>query len=237
MSPAVRHARREHGHGSHFEVSPAEYERRRQGHLQQRRIALVRADVAARARPGDLVLEIGCGPGDVLAAVAAGHWQVSFLGVDVEERMIEHARSRHAAPNVEFRLLDLSTEAAELRARVVFAIDVLHHVHALGSLVQRVAGCLEPDGVWTVIEPNSRNPYIWLHQERMRRAGLDEAHFRPDALELEATRHGLSVAERSTAFLVPGFVSAVPRPVAWLERRFERIPVLGGSVVYRLVPA
>jgi trans-aconitate methyltransferase len=222
---------------SHFELSPAEYERQRQGHLHDRRVALVAADVAARVRPGDLVLELGCGPGDVLAALAAAHPEVRFLGVDIDASMIEHARAAHAAANVEFRLLDLSTQRANVRgARVVFGIDVLHHVDALGELVGAVAALLEPGGVWTVIEPNSRNPYIWLHQERMRRAGLDETHFRRDALEREAARHGLRVLGRTTAFLVPGFVQSVPRPVAWAERRLERVPLLGGSVVYRLAP-
>jgi trans-aconitate methyltransferase len=222
---------------SHFEVTPAEYERQRQGHLQRRRVAIVAQDVGEKVQPGDLVIEVGCGPGDVLAAVAAAHPDVRFLGVDVDARMIDHARARHAAPNVEFRLLDLSAERADVRARVVFAIDVLHHVHALGELVGGVAALLGEDGVWTVIEPNSRNPYIWLHQERMRRAGLDEAHFRPDELEREAARRGLRVLERTTAFLVPGFVRSVPRPVSWAERRLERVPLLGGSVVYRLARA
>ncbi len=205
--------------------------------MQERRIAIVSDDVAARARAGDVVLELGCGPGDVLAAVAAARPDLRFVGVDVDARMIAHASERHAAENVEFRLLDLSTEPTELQARVVFAIDVVHHVHALGHFVEAVSAILLPGGAWTVIEPNSRNPYIWLHQERMRRAGLDEAHFRSSALEHEAARHGLRVQKRTTAFVVPGFVGSVPRPVAWVERRLERIPVLGGSVVYRLEPA
>ena len=88
-----------------------------------------------------------------------------------------------------------------------------------------------------MIEPNSRNAYIWLHQERMRRAGLDEDHFQRAPFEREAARRGLRVLGRTTAFVVPGFVLSVPRPVAWAERRLERFPLLGGSVVYRLAPA
>jgi len=225
------------GHRSHFELSPAEYEARRQGHLHDRRIALVAGDVRSRVRAGDVVLELGCGPGDVLAAVAVAHPDVRFLGVDVDARMVVHAQSRHAAPNVDFRLQDLAEEPADVQPRVVFAIDVLHHVRRLDALVEHVSEALLSDGMWTAIEPNSRNPYIWLHQERMRRAGLDETHFRPEELERAAARHGLRVLGRTSAFLVPGFVRTVPPPVARVERRLERVGSLGGSLVYRLVPA
>ncbi len=71
----------------------------------------------------------------------------------------------------------------------------------------------------------------------MRRAGLDEGHFQAAELEREARRHGLTVEERSTAFVVPGFVPSVPRPVGRVERWLERVPVLAGSVVYRFVPS
>lgn len=220
---------------SHFELSPAEYEATRQGHLQRRRIELVAAD-ARRARPSDLVVELGCGPGDVLAAVAKEHEGVHFLGLDVDEDMVEHARTAHDGSGLEYRVLDIAARPLERRARFVFGIDVLHHVHDLGAFVRAVATLLEPDGLWTVIEPNIRNPYIWLHQERMRRAGVDEDHFRTRPFEREAASAGLRVVDRTTAFLVPGLVRSVPRPVARLERSLERVPVLGGSVVYRLSP-
>ena len=222
---------------SHFELSPAEYERERQGHLHRRRVEIVAGDVAAHARPGDLVLDIGCGPGDVLASIADRHPDVEFLGVDVDPRMIEHARSAHGARNVRFELVDVSTTHLGRQARMAFGIDVLHHVHDLGLFARSVGDLLRPDGNWTVIEPNSRNPYVWLHQERMRRAGLDEDHFRPQVFEREVTRAGLRIVSRSTAFLVPGRIDSVPRPVARLERALESVAVLGGSVVYRVAPA
>jgi trans-aconitate methyltransferase len=222
---------------SHFELSPAEYEAGRRGHLRDRRIELIAADLAAYARPGDLVLELGCGPGDVLSAVAGRRPDVEFLGVDVDQRMVEHARSTHRARNVDFLLADVAATPLGRHVRVVFGIDVLHHVHALGPLVTAVGGLLRPQGRWTVIEPNSRNPYIWLHQERMRRAGLDEDHFRAREFEREVARADLRIVSRSTAFFVPGWIHSVPRPIDRLERTLERVPVLAGSVVYRVASA
>jgi trans-aconitate methyltransferase len=219
---------------SHFELEPADYERARQGHLQRRRVTLVAADVASRAHTGDLVVEIGSGPGDVLAALAAERADVRFLGIDTDEAMIAHAESTHASENASFRVLDLVDEPLGETARVIFCIDVLHHVHGLDRLAARIAQMLEPDGLWTSIEPNSRNPYIWFRQERMRRAGLDEDHFRPDVFDRAVASAGLCVVGRTTAFLVPGRVQSVPRVAAWGEGFLERVPFLGGSIVYRV---
>lgn len=222
---------------SHFELTPAEYEARRQGHLQRRRIDLVAGDAASRVRAGDLVVELGCGPGDVLAAVAGTLPGADLLGIDLDDAMVQHARLTHGGPRIEFRMVDITDQRLERRARYVFGIDVLHHVLDLSRFVSAVAALLEPDGLWTVIEPNSRNPYIWIHQERMQRAGLDEDHFRRRAFEDDAARAGLRILRRSTAFTIPGFVSSVPSPFAAAERLLERVDVLGGSVVYRLSPA
>jgi SAM-dependent methyltransferase len=49
------------------------------------------------------VLEWGCGPGDLLAALKPSRG----LGVDISPKMVERARSRHSAANLEFREGDL----------------------------------------------------------------------------------------------------------------------------------
>jgi len=52
---------------------------------------------------GMRVLEWGCGPGDLLAALKPSRG----LGVDISPKMVERARSRHSAANLEFREGDL----------------------------------------------------------------------------------------------------------------------------------
>ena len=216
---------------SHFELPPAAYERGRQGHLHRRRIALVAGEVS-RLSSGAQVLELGCGSGDVLAAVARGRPDVQFTGVDLDEAMVAYADATHARANVSYEQRDIVTAPPALAAALVFGIDVVHHVHDLESLTRAVAGLLDPRARWLVVEPNSRNPYIWLHQERMRRAGLDEDHFRHRVFEAACRSAGLDVIERRSAFVVPGVIQRVPEPLARAERLLERVPVLGGSDVY-----
>ena len=191
-------------------------------------------DIAAHARAGDLVVEMGCGPGDVVSRVARMYPEVRFLGLDVDAAMVAHARTVHSAPNLTFDQGDITEGRLEVDARMVFGIDVLHHVHDLRRCVEVVAGLLDRDSWWSVIEPDSRNPYIWLHQERMRRAGLDEHHFARRRFEAEVRRSGLRVVRRTTAFVVPGSFGSVPGAVARLERVLERVPGRGKRLLRSL---
>jgi trans-aconitate methyltransferase len=217
---------------SHFEVSPAEYERQREGHMQRRRRELVSTTLAANARPGATVVELGCGPGGLTAALA-GQWPgLTFLGIDLEESMVEHARRAHAARNLSFRRADLQTEVVDVQAEVAFSVDLVHHVHDLDAFLANVRRMLAPRGVWVVVEPNMLHPYVLVAQERMRRRGLDEDHFRPWRFRRALGSARLVIEHRRTAFLFPGWIDHVARPLERVERILERVPVLGGSVVY-----
>jgi trans-aconitate methyltransferase len=217
---------------SHFELPPSEYERRRAGHMQRRRQELVSEALRARAPSGTLAVELGCGPGALIASLADERPDLRFLGLDVDERMIEHAQRAHAAPNLSFAVADLEAEAPAVEAQIVFSVDLVHHVHDLDAFLRNVTGLLTPGGTWVLAEPNVFHPYVFLLQERMRRRGLDEDHFRPWRFETGLRRAGLTVERKRTAFAVPGWVQRVPQPVARVERVAERVPFLGGSVVY-----
>ena len=217
---------------THFELSVAEYAARRRGHVHRRRQQLL-ADLIGEACPrGGVVVELGCGPGDVIAGLAPARPDVVFCGVDVEPDMIEHAQRAHRAPNLTFAVADATDWSPDTMANLVFAIDVVHHVHDVDALIRTVDRLLAPSGRWIVIEPNIFHPFVLVSQERMRRAGLDEDHFRPWRFEPRVRAAGLRVDERRTAFAIPGRIARVPRTIERIERVVERVPVLGGSVVY-----
>jgi SAM-dependent methyltransferase len=219
---------------THFELPAAEYERSRQGHLGRRRRELVAEELMKRDYGRGTVLEVGCGTGGLLAGLAADHHAVSFLGVDVEPKMVEHARERHEGGNVRYLLADLSTEPPSVTCDFAYSVDVLHHVRDLPRFLAGLHAMLVPGATWLAIEPNIFHPYIFWSQGRMRRAGLDEDHFRPWAVEPTLRETGFEVADRRFAFLFPGWLETVPAALAWLEAPLERFRFLGGSVVYRL---
>jgi SAM-dependent methyltransferase len=118
-----------------------------------RRMAGEGADLAGEARlldalvaPGSRVLDAGCGPGRVGAALhARGH---TVVGVDVDPELIAAARADHPGPD--WRIGDLSTLdlPGEVFDAAVLAGNVLVFV-APGterSVLERVAAHVRPDG-------------------------------------------------------------------------------------------
>jgi SAM-dependent methyltransferase len=194
----------------------------------------VRETLERRICSGDTVLEIGCGPGSLLAELAREHPETEFVGIDIDPQMIEHARDHHQGANIRFEVVDLSRKRVVDDAAFAYSIDVLHHIRALPLFLPGVHASLRADGKWLAIEPNVFHPYIYWSQERMRRSGVDEDHFRPWKVEPLLQAAGFTIVERRYAFLFPGWLERVPRFLAWLEPLLERFRFLGGSVVYRL---
>ena len=110
------------------------------------RLSLVRA--AARLRPGDVVLEIGCGTGFHLLALAAEYGR--GLGVDLSPAMVDVARGR-CGPGQ--RHVAFAVDAAERLATladgsvdVVLAIGALEHMLDQGAVCRSVFRVLKPGG-------------------------------------------------------------------------------------------
>jgi SAM-dependent methyltransferase len=181
------------------------------------------------------VVEVGCGPGVLLAELAARHPETAFLGLDVDPKMIDHARERHSLPNARYELVDLSSDTPPGPADFAYSVDVLHHVREPDAFLHGMNALLRPGAAWLAIEPNIFHPYMFWSQGRMRRAGFDEDHFRPWVTEPQLRAAGFDVRERRYALFFPGWLERVPGAVAWIEPLVERFRLLGGSVVYRLV--
>ena len=86
------------------------------------------ADEYVRARPGDRVLDLGCGPADVVAALPAG---VEYTGVDVNARYVRAAERRFGARGRFLcRPVDhaLVAELGPASFDLVVAHGLLHHL-------------------------------------------------------------------------------------------------------------
>jgi SAM-dependent methyltransferase len=78
-----------------------------------------------RPKTGDLILDIGCGPGDIVAYLPA----VEYVGFDASQEYIKAARTRFGN-RATFICDKVSTNSLEQRSYfdIVLAVGILHHL-------------------------------------------------------------------------------------------------------------
>jgi ubiquinone/menaquinone biosynthesis C-methylase UbiE len=106
----------------------------------------------ADLRPGDRVLDLGCGAGDFTAAFAqAGAVPV---GVEVAEAALHRARRRH--PELSFRLapIDGPLPLQDSSFDVVWASEVIEHVADTARWLSEVRRVLAPSGRLLMTTPS-----------------------------------------------------------------------------------
>lgn len=136
------------------------------------------AQSAGLLPPGSTVLEAGCGTGNYVGALAALRSDLVYIGFDISQPMLDVARSR--APTVRFLHGD-ATEAFPCddgSCRLVFAVDVLHHLEDLETFFRESRRVLAPDGQLIIVTDS---------EETLRARSLTK--FFPEILALERKRY------------------------------------------------
>ena len=122
--------------------------------------------IAADAPDGGTVVDLGCGPGEVLVRVAALAPSLDLSGVDVDAEMIERAqrkadrRFQGAARQPRFVVADAAAlPFADESVDLVVSSYAVHHFpdrHAARSEIMRV---LKPGGralIWDIVSPHGQ---------------------------------------------------------------------------------
>jgi ubiquinone/menaquinone biosynthesis C-methylase UbiE len=112
------------------------------------------AHISDVLRPGDTVVDLGCGPAVQLAMVARLNPETEFIGVDLSDPMLDRARSHAAAAgvdNVRFQRGDITALdfLGDASVDAVISTVVLHHLpdrYALDQTFAQVARILKPGG-------------------------------------------------------------------------------------------
>jgi len=126
-----------------------------------------------RPRPGDRILEIGCGPGTIVPYLP----ESEYVGFDLSQEYIEQARKKFSAkfPRTKFVCERVSEYTLPQREyfEIVLALGILHHLDDSEALqLFRIShDALKPggklvtlDGVWT--DDQSRSARYLLARDR-----------------------------------------------------------------------
>lgn len=114
-------------------------------HLQQ---------LARMIRPGDVVLDLACGPGPLLLELAPLYPSCRFIGADLSQRMLQALREAAAAKgirNIETVCEDIRElpSVPEGSVDMVITTSALHHLpdsESLAATFRRIDRVLKPDG-------------------------------------------------------------------------------------------
>jgi SAM-dependent methyltransferase len=168
----------------------------------------------ARFKPeGGSVMEVGCGPGLMLAAFHRRGWRV--LGIERNEPVAEAARRA-----LSLNIVTTPVEAlpADARFDLIIMFHVLEHIGEPVELLRECAERLAPGGRLIVNVPNLSSWQAWFAGSKW--LNLDTprhlVHFTPETLVATLERAGLSLAAIS-------FASLEHDPYAWVESAINRL--------------
>lgn len=103
------------------------------------------AEVAARLKPEDRVLEIGSGTGGTAIRLATG--VAHYVATDFSAEMIRIAKAKPAPPNLRFILAEAGALPDGGPFDAICAFNVLHLVEDLPGLLRQLRGGLAPHGL------------------------------------------------------------------------------------------
>jgi SAM-dependent methyltransferase len=220
-----------------YDDHPEKYHTLRQCWLETHRFQYLKHFIATQTGTSKaVILELGCGTGLQLTALAKNFPGLSFIGIEPNPRYCEFVQGlvlNHNLPNVtvhcalaeDFRLGD------HLRPSLVLSNDVLHHIDRWDLLLENLKKHTTSQAHWLAIEPNPLNFYSAFCQ--MTRKG--EKIFQRWQFSRKAQGFGWQIAKVDHLFLWPPAFKKNPSP--WLqqiEKTLEKIPFIGGGVALNL---
>lgn len=189
-------------------------------------------------KPGQRVLEVGCGTG--LLTAEAVKTKARIFSLDVSYDLIELAKKKKGARKASF----CCASAYELGFKdksfdVIIGMSVLHHLD-IDRAFKEFARVLKDGGRMVFSEPNMLNPHIFAERTFFREYfhnSPDETAFVRFSLARKMKKHGFrDVSIRPFDFLYPKIPASIAPAMDTLLRAVEKVPVvseLAGSLFIR----
>lgn len=192
----------------------------------------------ANIKPGDRVLEVGCGLGRYTFILA--ELGVKVEGLDLSPQLVAKLDEINAGRyDIPLHGLDLVEAPPEMYGAydAVIGFFVLHHVHDLDSCFDVAARLVRPGGRVAFVEPNPLNPLYYVQitlTPEMRwkgEKGIFKMHDR--ILHPVMERAGLDDIDTRRFGFLPPFVTNLPFGEK-LESVLESVPVWERALPFQL---
>ncbi len=194
--------------------------------------------LAEGLKPGDRVLEVGCGTGLLTAELSRTGAKVFSLDISLE--LLRKAKEKCGDKRIVF----FCSSAYELGFKDksfdhVIGMSVLHHLD-IDKALKEFSRVLKDGGKIAFSEPNMLNPHIFVERTFLRERfhnSPDETAFVRFSLKKKAEGHGFKDIKISPFdFLYPKLPASLAGAFNKFSRAIEKIPVLSelaGSLFIR----
>jgi ubiquinone/menaquinone biosynthesis C-methylase UbiE len=137
---------------------------------------LVRA--ATTLPSGAMVLDIGCGTGNYVRALATARADLVYLAIDLSRPMLRQAAGGRVGALLVAGDCSRALPIRSRRCSLAYAVDVIHHIADPSTFFSEVRRVLQPDGQLLVVTDS---------EQSFRERSL--THFFPEVLAIELARY------------------------------------------------
>ena len=186
---------------------------------------------------GGLVLDVGCGTGQLAAAIASEGFDV--FGVDLSASMVDRARERGLLGT--YAAVTSALPFAESSFDLALTVATLHHLETperVAATVAEMGRVVRPGGFVVLWDHNPANPYWPMLMKRVPQDSGDERLVPLDELLRSVRQAGLESYRVFRSGFTPDFLPALlARPWRWVERAVELAPGLNVLAAHNVVVA
>ena len=174
------------------------------------------------------VLDIGCGTGDILVSLQAS----KGLGIDPSQVMIQIARSKHGATNMQFEDRDIFDLSDTSEYRYIIMADVLEHIENLGNFFKKLSQITQQNQKIIISLANPLWEPVLMLSEKLKMKMPEGPHWRLSIKENEKIfKHtGFRVLQKGYRLLIPKKIKGSER----INQRFYKNKLLAklGFVIF-----
>jgi SAM-dependent methyltransferase len=186
---------------------------------------------------GGLVLDVGCGTGQLAAAIAAQGFDI--FGVDLSASMVARARERGLAGT--YAGITTALPFAEGSFDLALTVATLHHLETperVAATVSEMGRVVKSGGFVVLWDHNPSNPYWPILMKRVPQDSGDERLVPLAEMLRDVGTSGLHVHSVMRSGFTPDFLPrALARPWNLVERIVEVTPGLNVFAAHNVVVA
>lgn len=113
------------------------------------------------------IVEFGCATGSFTKRIMERFPNVKMLALDISPNCIDYAKKMVKIKNLEFEVADVeNTKLVDEFCNIVVGFAILHHFPDFSNAVKEAYRILKPCGKYFGIEPNKKNPIMWLYRDK-----------------------------------------------------------------------